>query len=127
MSGTANLSGAELVADAHQALRQAHRRLLDPTPQGIDCSRAAFATAVNRLGELRRLLQESPDAGRGLLPAMKSLHVELETVTLLLQSAALHQSNLLQRMLQASALESQCFAAPAGNLHDTGGRLQLIA
>ena len=129
MSGTASLSGAQLVADAHQALRQAHRRLLDPTPQGIDCSRAAFATAVNRLRELHRLLQESPDAGRGILPAMNSLHGELETVTLLLQSAALHRSNLLQRMLRASTLESGDFTPvdTYSGLHDTGGRLHLNA
>jgi hypothetical protein len=126
MSGTDSLSGAQLVDDAHQALRQAHRRLLDPTPQGIDCSRAAFATAVNRLSELRRLLQESPNAGCGLLPAMKDLHGELETVTLLLQSAAEHQSNLLQRMLRAATLESGDFAAPAdtsSRSDDTGSRL----
>ena len=130
MSGTGHSSSAELVADAHQALRQAHRRLLDPTPQGIDCSRAAIATAVNRLRELHGLLQDSPDSGRGLLPAMNDLHVELETVTLLLQSAARHQSNLLQRMLQASTLESGYFTSPPdtyGCLQDNGARLHLNA
>ncbi len=123
MSQTANPSAADLVAEAHQALSDAHHRLLDPTPQGIDCSRAAFATAVHRLSELHELLRESPDAGCGLLPAMNNLHVELETVTVLLQSAALHQSSLLQRMLQASNLETGYFAVPA----DTGDRLQLSA
>ena len=112
MSDSARPSGAELVADAHQALRNAHRRLLDPTPQGIDCSRAAFAIAVRRLSEFHTLLQDSPDSGRGLLPAMNDLHVELETVTLLLQRAALHQSNLLQRMLQAATQEPGYFAVP---------------
>ncbi|MEI9973622.1 MAG: hypothetical protein WDO73_17195 [Ignavibacteriota bacterium] len=122
MSLTAHPSGAELVADAHQALRQAHHRLLDPTPQGIDYSRAAFATAVQRLSELHGLLDDSPDSGCGLLPAMKALHIELETVTVLLQSAARHQSNLLQRMLQASATaEPGYFAMPA----ETGGHLHV--
>jgi hypothetical protein len=126
MNQTANPSAAELVADAHQALCNAHRRLLDPTPQGIDCSRAAFATAVNRLSELHGLLRESPDAGRGILPAMNGLHVELETVTVLLQSAASHHSNLLQRMLKASTLERGYYGVPAdtgGRLHDTDSRL----
>jgi hypothetical protein len=123
MSETAQPSGAELVAEAHQALREAHRRLLDPSPQGIDYSRAAFATAVDRLSVLHGLLRDSPDSGRGLLPAMTELHHELETVTLLLQRAAWHQSNLLQRMLKAARVESESYAEPA----DTGPRLQLTA
>jgi hypothetical protein len=40
------------------------------------------------------------------------LHNELETVTLLLQRAAQHQSNILQRMLRASAVDPQYTAAP---------------
>jgi len=123
MSTAANPSGAELIADAHQALRDAHRRLLDPTPQGIDCSRAAFATAVQRLRELRGLLQASPDSGHGLLPAITDLHIELETVTLLLQRAALHQSKLLQSMLQASTSDSLYSTEPL----EAGQSLQLTA
>jgi hypothetical protein len=112
-----------LVAEAHQALRDAHRRLLDPTPQSIDCSRAALSVAIQRLTELRGLLQGSRESGRGLLPAMTELNRELKTVTLLLQSAALHQSNLLQRMLQASAVDSQYSPAPV----ELGQRLQVNA
>ena len=123
MSESASAGSATLVADAHQALRAAHGRLLDPTPQSIDCSRAAFAIAAQRLRELHGLLQGAPDAGRGLLPAMTELHHELETVTVLLQSAARHQSNLLQRMLQASAAESQYTAAPV----ELGRRLHVNA
>ena len=121
MSETASL--ADLVAEAHQALRDAHRRLLDPSPQSIDSSRAAFAVAVRRLTEVRGFLQGSPESGRGLLPAMTGLNRELETVTMLLQSAALHQSNLLQRMLRASAADSHYSPAPA----DSGGGLQVNA
>ena len=114
------MNADQLVADAHEALRLAHRRLLDPTPQGIDSSRSAFATAVQRMSELRGLLSESSEAGRGLLPAMRDLHGELETVTTLLHSAAHHQSQLLQRLQQASASEPQYFAPPV----ETGSRLQ---
>jgi len=124
--------GGQLVADAHQALRDAHRRLLDATPQGIDCARAAFATAVDRLGQLHGLLYHSPDAGRGLLPAMTGLHAELETVTLLLQRAAWHQSNLLQRMLQASSrvnagVDAGVDAVSYREPLDTGRRFEVSA
>ena len=98
-------SGAELVAEARQALRQAHLRVLDPTPQGIDSSRPAFATAVNSLRQLRSLLKDSPESGRELIPPITALRNELATVTSLLQRAAWHRSNLLQCMLQASAAD----------------------
>jgi hypothetical protein len=117
------MNADQLVAEAHEALRLAHRRLLDPTPQGIDSSRSAFATAVQHMSELRGMLRESCEAGRGLLPAMRDLHVELETVTTLLHSAAHHQSQLLRRMQQAAAAEPQYFAPPV----ETGSRLQLNA
>ena len=117
------MNADQLVADAHEALRLAHRRLLDPTPQGIDSSRSAFATAVQRMSELRGMLGESSETGRGLLPAMRDLHVELETVTMLLQSAARHQSQLLQRMQQAAAAEPQYFVPAA----ETGGRFEMNA
>ena len=97
------MNGASLLAEAQQALRQAHQRLLDPTAQGIDCARAAFLTTAERLSELRSVLGESPESGQELLPAMMSLRDELNTVSLLLQSAALHRSRMMQRMLQAES------------------------
>ena len=115
------MNAEQLVAGAHEALRLAHQRLLDPTPQGIDSSRSAFAIAVQRLAELRGMLGESRESGRGLLPAMRDLHVELETVTTLLHSAAHHQSQLLRRMQQAAATELTCYAPPV----ETGSRLQM--
>lgn len=117
------MNADQLVADAHEALRLAHQRLLDPTPQSIDSSRSAFATAVARMSELRGMLAASSEAGRGLLPAMRDLHGELETVTALLHSAARHHSELLQRMQQAAASEPQYFAPPA----ETGSRFQMNA
>lgn len=116
-------ASSQLIDDAHEAIRQAHRLLLDPTPQSIDFSRGAFATAVSRLNALHGMLQSSPDLGRGLLPSMTALHTELERVTLLLERAAFHRANLLQCMLAASHTEGNFHPEPP----EPGRRVEMSA
>jgi hypothetical protein len=92
-----------LIAVAVEPLREARLLLLEPTPANVDRCGAALATAVPRVEAVRAAVAAIEPRDRGLVGVVAVLAQEVTACAALLESASRFHGELLQRMVDTTA------------------------